>query len=264
LQRASSVALAIVVGSVSLVGLGSTSAGATLARSDPHGSNPCVDHPRQPDPDGRDSNPLPRDRGPGQDAESTQAGRRPGESGGGGTGSTDPVTNPKFMKSVTVSGKTYTSDPGGLTLNPGQTVSVALTWAPSLFEHTPDQVWDCVFFGEPGRLGGEDLGSPYDTFQRPATADPFVTSFTAQAAWAGRTVGDRGRVVGDREDDVRAAWEGSDDGTFRSNQFCFFVNPAARVPEAPWPALLVVTAVVLSAGVLIVRRRRGAATAGSA
>ena len=188
-------------------------------------------------------------------------------------------TSPNFTKSVTVDGTTYTSDPGGLTLNPGQTVGVTLSWAPSLFDGTPDEAWDCVFLGEPGTLGGTDLDQPrahhrrgrhrghgrggfhlHDTFERPATADPFMTSFTARAAWSGRTVCDRGQVLGRAEGENHADWVGNDDrSTVRSNQFCFFVNPGARVPEAPWSALLLLPAVALTVGVVILRWRRGAA-----
>jgi hypothetical protein len=48
-------------------------------------------------------------------------------------------------------------------------------------------------------------------------------------------------------------------GTFVSNQFCLFVNPSVRVPETPWAALLLIPGIAISAGVVIVRRRRGVA-----
>ena len=174
--------------------------------------------------------------------------------------STSGATSQQFTKSVTIGGHSYTSDPGGLALDIGQTVSVRLYWAPSLFQGTPDQAWDCVYFGQPGTLGGTDLGPPYDTSEKPASADPFTTSFTAQATWSGKYVCDRGLVSGNTQGD--SGNKNNNNGTtFKSNQFCFFVNPAARVPEAPWPALLAVPAIALGMGVVIVRRRRSAATA---
>jgi hypothetical protein len=126
-------------------------------------------------------------------------------SGGGGGGGSNPCVSgnsgkvsPKVSKSVTINGKKYTSDPGGLNINIGQTVSVSISWNSSLFKSTPDQAWDCVFYGQSGKLGGTDLGTPPDTSEKPASANPFVTSFTAQSAWAGKTVCDRGLVQGKR------------------------------------------------------------------
>jgi hypothetical protein len=84
-----------------------------------------------------------------------------------------------------------------LSVGPGQVVSMTLTWDATLFNGTPDQAWDCVFFGTPGSpSGGNDLGQPYDTVEKPATIEPFVTSLTVQAAWAGKDVCDRGRASG--------------------------------------------------------------------
>jgi hypothetical protein len=163
-------------------------------------------------------------------------------------GNSGSITTPKFTKSVTINGTTYTTDPGNLSVPVGQTISVTLNWDPTLFRGTPDQAWDCVFFGTPGQLGGgNDLGQPYDTFEKPATVDPFATSFTVQATWAGKYVCDRGRVSGQ-------AATGNPAGTDKSNQFCFLVTQGAVVPESHWPVLLLVPALV--AGALLVWRRR--------
>ncbi|HEV2309215.1 MAG TPA: neocarzinostatin apoprotein domain-containing protein [Acidimicrobiia bacterium] len=153
-------------------------------------------------------------------------------------------------KSITLEGKTYTSDPGNLTAKSGDTVSVTIGWSTSLFKGNAEQVWDCVYFGSPPGLGGTDLGQPYDTFEKPATTEPFVTSFVVHAAWAGQDVCDRGRVSG--------MPTGSFDGTQKSNQFCFFVQPAGQVAEAPWPVLLGVVGIVVGAAFVIFQlRRRG-------
>jgi hypothetical protein len=45
-----------------------------------------------------------------------------------------------------------------------------------------------------------------------------------------------------------------------SNQFCFFVEPPAVVPEAPWPALFVILPMVAVA-LAVARRRRSARAA---
>jgi hypothetical protein len=191
---------------------------------------------------------------------------RTGGGGGGGGGSNPCVSgnngkvSSKVTKKVTINGKTYASDPGGLNVNIGQTVSVSISWWSGLFQGTPSQAWDCVFYGQSGKLGGADLGTPPDTFEKPATANPFVTSFTAQSAWAGKTVCDRGLVQGKTNGDM-SAWADMGSGTFLSNQFCFFVNPSVRVPETPWAALLLIPGLAISAGVVIVRRRRTAVPA---
>ena len=153
-------------------------------------------------------------------------------------------------QSITLEGHTYTADPGNLTAKAGDTVGVAVGWNPSTFQGAPDQAWDCVYFGSPPTLGGTDLGQPYDTFEKPASAEPFATSFVVQPAWAGQTVCDRGRVSG--------MPTGSFDATQKSNQFCFFVQPAGQVAETPWPALLVVLGLAVGVGFVVVRRRRRA------
>jgi LPXTG-motif cell wall-anchored protein len=151
-------------------------------------------------------------------------------------------------KQLTLEGHTYSSDPGGLTAKPGDVVSVTIGWDPSIFTGTPDQAWDCVYFGQPPNLGGTDLGQPFDTFEKPASMEPFTTSFTVQSSWSGQTVCDRGRVSGQAT--------GGLDGGQKSNQFCFDVLPGAQLAEFPWPPLVGGAALLTGAAFFLIRRRK--------
>ncbi len=191
-------------------------------------------------------------------AAATKSDVAPRGGGGDGGGKDDPCASTSgsagsVSKSITVNGKTYASDPGHLTVNAGQTVSVTISWGSGVFQGTPESAWDCVYFGTPPSLGGKDVGVPYDTDEKPASADPFKTSFVVPSAWTGKTICDRGIVTGTKD-----GWDGWGDGslTQMSNQFCLTVEPAAQLAETRVPALLAILALVLFGGAFLVFQRR--------
>ncbi len=176
---------------------------------------------------------------------------------GGGTGGTGPCADTSgpsgaLTKQVTVDGHTYTTDPGGLTVTPGDVVNVTISWSAWALHGAPAQVTDCLYVGRPPTLGGANLGASFDKAAAASSAAPFTTSFTVLGKWEGETVCDRGKASG-----APGEWG----GTVESNQFCFFVEPPAVVAETPWSALFVILPMFAGAAAIVIARRRRAATA---
>jgi hypothetical protein len=173
--------------------------------------------------------------------------------GGGGSGpcATTAGSAGALLKQVTFGGHTFTGDPGGLTVSPGEVVTVTISSPPGSIGQ-PEQVWDCLFVGHPPSLGGADLGATYDKAGYLPHGGPFTTSFTVLGKWQGQTICDRGKAAG--------GWD-APGGTLESNQFCFFVEPPAVVAETPWPALFVILPMLAAGIALVIARRRRIARA---
>ena len=145
-----------------------------------------------------------------------------------------------LTKQVTVDGHAYTTDPGGLTVTPGDVVNVTISWS-AWAPRCTVQVTDCLYVGRPPTLGGANLGASFDKADAVSFTAPFTTSFTVLGRWEGETVCDRGKASG-----ALGEWG----GTVESNQFCFFVEPPAVVAETPWPALFVILPMVAGAAAI--------------
>jgi len=137
--------------------------------------------------------------------------------------------------------ETTSAGPSGSVVEPGQTITVHLTWNPGDFlGSTPDKTNDCVEVGsqisaslsqehKPGPSGGSDTYS----FEAPP------------GGTGGQQICTRGSV------------SGPNDVTEKSAILCYalLADPA---PEVPQVLLLPLTALLVGGGVLLVARRRRA------
>ena len=156
--------------------------------------------------------------------------------------------------------KTTSAGPSGNTVDPGQTITVTLTWKPGDFwGRNPVGTADCVEIGtrtssalsqvhQPGPAGGTDTF----TYVVPAQGTGGLPICDRGVVWGS----DGGGPIWGHDDEGAWRW-GRPGGAERSAVVCYTIL-ADPAPEAPNVILFPVAGLLVGAGALLVVRRRRA------